>query len=321
MFSFQWQVPENGFEWISGQHAPAKTPEQDEEYLVAAGEGRRQSSIEFRVYEPLSNSGLFKEFAKTEPTKEGILSFANRYGTLGGSTRKAVYDREYPKPPTAGSRIANGQPFWFWQREILAVRHATAIWEATNSGDEEFISQFVQWNADGSSGFEYTTPTGWKMTRTAPTERPDIDAMLVRGDLITPAKIANREHINMHLVSSRLLPQLVWERVSGKPRERIRFQVGDLISAIWLQLAQAIDGNREFSQCDECGRWYEVSGDRRADARFCSDPCRFRAYRKRQKEAVRLHASGLSVKEISTQLGSDVKTIKGWIARTGGRKG
>jgi hypothetical protein len=63
-----------------------------------------------------------------------------------------------------------------------------------------------------------------------------------------------------------------------------------LLSAAWLQLAQAIAGNHTYRACKECGDWFEISS--RSDGRtarrlFCSDACKSRDYRRQRQAAVR----------------------------------
>jgi hypothetical protein len=110
------------------------------------------------------------------------------------------------------------------------------------------------------------------------------------------------------------VPELSWDRTHTALQETLRIVPQSLVSALWIQLAKAIEGDRKYRECDVCGTWFEVSGDRRADARFCSNACRFKAYRQRQDEARRLSAEGRSPKQIAKQLGSDVKTVNGWIS-------
>ena len=58
----------------------------------------------------------------------------------------------------------------------------------------------------------------------------------------------------------------------------------DLESALWFQFAQAVSGTQEFIKCVECPSWYEIApGAGRPEKKFCSDACRMRAYRKRNK--------------------------------------
>ena len=53
---------------------------------------------------------------------------------------------------------------------------------------------------------------------------------------------------------------------------------------MWLQFANAIEGDRDYAQCVECASWFEIApGSGRPDKRYCSDACRMRAYRKRKK--------------------------------------
>jgi hypothetical protein len=46
-----------------------------------------------------------------------------------------------------------------------------------------------------------------------------------------------------------------------------------LLTALWLQLAQALSGGKKISACLHCGEWFEAGPDtdKRFDAKFCSD--------------------------------------------------
>ena len=318
MFEFHWRVSESGFEWVRHKYFEAKGEGGEVEYLAEVGDvwpSQPRVPISYRTYEPLKRSALFKMLAGVDPTPAGILAFANEYGTLGDSAERVIVDGGSGYPP----RTTSSQSLSVWRREIVRMRHAVALWEAIKQGDSGFLSQHIQWDAPHNTarmnGFTYTVSTIFTMTFTLPSGMPEIDAMLNLGDPIWPARLALREYVNYRLKELTLAPEIGWNYVHGKLHERIHFVPGDLVSALWLQLAKAIEGDLEYSQCDECGDWYEISGDRRADARFCSDPCRFKAYRKRQKEALRLHAAGVPPKDIAKQLGSDAKTVKGWIAK------
>lgn len=61
-----------------------------------------------------------------------------------------------------------------------------------------------------------------------------------------------------------------------------------LIGALWLQLAESIDGHKEFRQCESCRNWFELAPDKaRADKLYCSQACRSRAYRRRSRETAK----------------------------------
>jgi hypothetical protein len=59
----------------------------------------------------------------------------------------------------------------------------------------------------------------------------------------------------------------------------------------------------------------EMSPDvNRADRRYCSDACRSRALRSRQKQAAEMRAAGKTLREIAKVTGSDIDIIKKWLA-------
>jgi hypothetical protein len=57
----------------------------------------------------------------------------------------------------------------------------------------------------------------------------------------------------------------------------------DLLSALWLQLADALETRRDYKQCAECGKWFSVLSQGGKPREYCSEACRIRAYRKRKK--------------------------------------
>jgi hypothetical protein len=124
-----------------------------------------------------------------------------------------------------------------------------------------------------------------------------------------------QEIINGKIKQHRSYPRLLWERAGNQRRLRLRFQPASLIGAIWIQFALGVEGNRDYRQCEQCRTWFEVAAEKREGAKFCSDACRFKAYRNRQKDARRLHAAGISIGNIATKCGSDVKTVRGWITK------
>jgi hypothetical protein len=64
---------------------------------------------------------------------------------------------------------------------------------------------------------------------------------------------------------------------------RICIRPSHLCDALWIQLAQAIDGCDYLRTCIECKRWFTIkSGQGRSDKEYCSDACKMRAYRKRK---------------------------------------
>jgi hypothetical protein len=64
-------------------------------------------------------------------------------------------------------------------------------------------------------------------------------------------------------------------KLDADPTVGLRFgvEVVSLLSALWLQLIQALRGDAKLRDCLHCGIWFEVGPGtgRRLDAKFCSD--------------------------------------------------
>ena len=91
------------------------------------------------------------------------------------------------------------------------------------------------------------------------------------------------------------------------------YEPESLIAALWLQLARAMSEGTRFTTCAECRAPFPVVS--RREPKFCSDACRFKAYRGRQKRAQELQGSGVSLGEIAGNLHTDVKTVEGWVKK------
>jgi hypothetical protein len=88
----------------------------------------------------------------------------------------------------------------------------------------------------------------------------------------------------------------------------------DLGQALWWQFLLSVCELRNHTQCQVCGRWYELSPQvNRSDRLYCSDACRFKAYRRRRRQAVEMFRERRSIAQIAKELGSDRETIKGWV--------
>lgn len=249
-----------------------------EEWLL---ERRRADGAE-RRYRPLSDeTGLFLMFAQLEPTQAGILSFATQYGLLGGRAEIRV----------AGTEQV-GELLHVWVEEIKAMRGVVGLWDAVRAGRPNAVS-----------------------------------TVLERGDPLSASNVAgNRYRSGERIEAAKvLIAETITDRLQGLVSPAVLHQEGEvafrvmpssLLGALWLQCGLGVTGNREFRECRraKCGKWFELSPDAyRTHRQFCSDPCRFRAYRQRQAEAMRLKGAGVPVREIAQRLDSDVKTVRGWV--------
>jgi hypothetical protein len=118
--------------------------------------------------------------------------------------------------------------------------------------------------------------------------------------------------INEHL-RTKARPQLLWDHRTGQLG--LGFRPTNLISAIWMQLADAVSGKATYRPCLSCGRWLRMGRDAaRAHRLYCSNACRMRGLRSRQQEARSLRSEGRSIEEITDLLKSDLETISRWVA-------
>lgn len=282
LFQFSWGVAEGGYSWLEadplfpiGGNAPTDVP------AVWLTDGQPAGVAGFRVqrYRPLTaDPALFRVFAETEPTREGIQAFANRYGLLGGNTMEAIRLPRHPGDDTAGY----GVPLWAWLEEIRAMRQMVELWDLAAQGNERGLARLIAWS---DTGVAYR-PSGKGAGKRHPSEvpivpnHPDLLGQFPRGDLVLPALYHIQETVNKH-IEGRISPRLLW----GKDHSRLGIYLvpDSLIGALWLQFARAIDGEKQYRRCLACGAWFELSPDTaRTNRRYCNDACRSKAYRARK---------------------------------------
>jgi hypothetical protein len=325
---FQWHVAEGSYRWLDTHHAfePRQKPQ------LFLTDGRPTGTGGFRVmqYLPLAAfPGLFRVFADTQPDRKGIKAFADRFGPLGGNVERQIPLSDQPNAKDVS--LGMGESLAAWNEEIQTMRLAVDLWEAARNGDVGRLERVIFWTEDGRGVQMLTHPElpGERLPNPpARVERAwiagthlgdDVLGRLVRGDLVKPALQYVQSKINAKL-QGRASPRLLWDA----KRERLGLYIvpDGLIGALWLQFARAVERDSKFRQCAECGIWFELArGTARADKLYCSTPCRTKAYRKRQAEAVRLHGEGRPLEDIARELDSDPDTVRGWIERRLGPDG
>ena len=93
-----------------------------------------------RTYRPLENPALFRDFASTIPTPEGILGFANQHGLL--LSQRTTFTE------TASGKTAYGEPINIWQDEIKAMHVVITAWNAINDGSTDVLRNYFTWQND-----------------------------------------------------------------------------------------------------------------------------------------------------------------------------
>ena len=101
-----------------------------------------------RQYAPLDeSSGLFHTFAEIKPSKEGVLSFAKEYGSLGGNLPIRITASGSAPIFSIGTatigkggkveQVVWGEPLQLWTREILLMCQVICLWDCL--GDNKIV--------------------------------------------------------------------------------------------------------------------------------------------------------------------------------------
>jgi hypothetical protein len=260
---FRWSVPEESFCWAKG-HRISDATRSEGAFLAM-----KLTGAKVRLYLPLIDEpALFKRFADTPPNRGGILAFANSYGSLTGGEIIMRADHKW----------VQGESFQFWKVSIAEMRTMVLLWEAAKAGNVEHLSKHIEW-VPGSVLFR-----GHNSSSTIADERmnPEVLARFRQGDLAVPAMYHLQREVNGRLANRGAVPKLLWNKQNDLV---IRISATSLIGALWLQFAKAIEGDREFRQCENesCRKWIEVGGSRgaRSDKRFCTPTCKSRAHQRK----------------------------------------
>jgi hypothetical protein len=313
--AFRWHVAA-GYDWVTAAEADAPQGTSPEQMVAPAVPG-----IPFggKRYAPLQDPALFRVFAATDPAPEGILAFATTFGLLTGGRPLLSPDRHRKSLGLHGERLD------FWQAEVRSMHRAVEVLDLIQAGDLAGLAQRIEFLPleEGPLLVTYAGgPEGEASRGTrAAAEWPKVEIMTgpedsyAPGDLVGPALALVQDEVNRRLGGK---AQVRLERDPECGRPRLALLPSDLLAAMWLQLARAIDADKRYRTCRVCGKWFEVSPEGARETRLtCSESCRSRSYRERQERARRLQEGGWQPKEIARELGTDVPTVRRWLKRAG----
>ncbi len=311
LFEFTWDVCQGGHKWVETKEAHSEDAKKS---LFLTDDVAPGSIFQRKRYRPLhEHSGLFRIFAEVEPTEEGILRFANEYGLLGAEVTVNIRIPLPGKPDTMGI----GEPIEKWKEQISLMRRALDLWEMVRVGDVGGLSRFIHWQQKEKDSWvicelkSYGERGGHVIA--SPEVHPELLERFRPGDLVQPA-LCQIQRVMNEQIKGRVSPRLLWE--VDRTRLGLYIHPASLLGALWLQFASAVDGQKEYRQCQECKTWFELSPEvARTNRHYCSNACRSRAYRQRQENALELDRKHTSIEEIAKILGTNARTVTHWIAR------
>ena len=249
---------------------------------LIAGDQYRQ-----KRYLPLQTFGLFEQFAGTETTEKGILRFANEYGLLTKGVGIELPDRKAPS--ASESPIGVGERLRLWQTEIPVMRRAVKLWRMLiPKPDRERLAQVIRWGQEKETS-NYTAVSyfidGSSDTIASINFAPDLFERFEPGDVVRPARHYLQRIVNVKL-STHISPQLLWEKEDGSRGRNLGlyFCPQNLLAAIWLQFALAIENGEKVIRCGYCGMPFLIGvGAKRRDSQYCKTSHRQMALRNRPR--------------------------------------
>ncbi len=326
LFDFTWDVANEGYRFAKARITKYMDPPVNiypklTKECVCITNGKPWGvAPKITRYKPFESAkSLFLHFSKLDLTEEAICDFASQYGLL--SRPQEIMD-------VATVESYQGEAVLMWENEVVAMKRAVVLWEASKEGRVEFIrSCIVSENQSmlGEQVFKYVDPINYDgisflsgLMQEERTQEISIESymyssahileekpnLLLSSDMSTfkfaiPESCNKEEYTRLALFAAQVIinnklqlhcypPQLIFSMTNDKPE--LNFRPKNLIGAMWLQFARAIDGNKEYRRCAMCPTWMEVGdytnspSSYRRSKKYCSNTCKCKAYRRRQSK-------------------------------------
>ena len=284
---FTWKVAHRGYRWIDCN---------DGRWLCAVDALERPDFPgvfdRYQIQQPLlERTGLFREFAELGSTETEVLGFANKFGLLRDGGNLAV-DTEF------GRTLVHAENLQLWQAEIRALQRAVSLWDAISAGEGQEWAELKA--ALAADELPLAVQRALHIS--------DDDPMMIG--------LAAIQRVTDSRLSEHISPRLIFR--GNTPRLQVCLEPMNLLGALWLQFALAVDLLKRFMKCAHCGSPFEISravrAGKRPDAKFCSARCRVAHYRGRIEQAHRLRSTGMPINEIARELNARVSVVNRWLA-------
>ncbi len=247
---FTWKVHKAGYVSAAGllltDEGDLVSPAVETTIISEGVRYRHESQTAYSYYEPFERfSGLFLEFAHLKDNAASFITFANQYGLLGVER----FEVETVSKPGKAALAMEGERADTWGQEVSTIREAVGSWE----------------------GYRMKTP---KDRKTPGKKPPSISRQRQRS--LEPVMDSIDAHLRGHVVAG-------YDHEPRRALPTVFLEPDSLLTAIWLQFGIAVQENKHFKQCVQCGSWFAVHpGQARSDRQYCSDSCRYKAYRARK---------------------------------------
>jgi hypothetical protein len=269
------------------------------------------------------NEPLVEPFSRLGTTEAEILEFAIKYGHLAETVRIVRSDLNV-KSQTVGK----GELVSFWRQEVRAFQDIYRLFGAWRRREAEELQKRIIWSSKKQAvkAVEVHLPSGAHVEIANSMFTADIERLrqFDFGDLHGPAIFHVQMTINKYL-QDHTATRLLWGMEFAKQSRRfanldaerhapsLMLIPKNLLGAIWLQFAKLIDSRSRMQRCVTCRNLFSIGGGRqnarRADARCCSDRCRWG----QRKFARDLSKQGCPIQEIAKALQQSQSVVKSWV--------
>ncbi len=301
-----------------------------EPVLIETGAREAKRPVSLQPHFLDEDFGLYFEFGDWLTRRDSVLTFARRYGRLGGACEV---------PIVYGGRESIGEPVSRWFAEIRAMDRAIRIRQLIGAANPSRIQGFIRVevlrrrNVPGAAirvvaphdaeplfdPFAFDASLGEEGTHLGPFDEPSItpapetEIEKPTGDqVLDAARMWLGSEINTRISGA------VTTMVSEDPLDGVgglRLVPQNLLAGLWLQLGMAVSGYRKYRTCKKCGKPIELSSrGARNNRRYCGPGCKSDAAADRQREAIELHEQRIEdEREIAVRVGSKPETVRKWL--------
>jgi hypothetical protein len=272
--SWPLHIPAKGFECVDGAQALRADLLKRHRFLVALSRPEKEVSIPEDLYVEFSNLG-----------REGIVDFANRYGTL------RVSGEHFHREPEM--RSSEGEPLDHWIRETSRFKAALDLWYEAQSGTRKTVRRLLSRVLNPSARTTLLRFPPYSIDDPAEHARAIVVTTINAG--LSPAEMPPRrcELPGCHFEPMPWVDATrAWLRTTSGQAPDLVIISTNLIKTLWTQFACLVAGKRKLKRCEasDCklGGYMDVTNSERPGARrmhpTCAERLKKRKYRRPKAE-------------------------------------
>jgi hypothetical protein len=294
---FRMEVPKLGYRWLADADTDSLFTDENKlgsaPYLVLNDQEQKDSLV--RIYFPLRDTpDLFCRFRDLALDAEAILTFANRFGSIGETSH--VIGR-------GGSAFIPAVGISRWREEIQAMVIVDHLWKCILADDRPTLRRYFKWHR---TAFEVILSIGIQGKEILPLNHPYVRDGSARakttwligerwaeplsaigwnhGDVLGPARLAMMDMINPRLLEY-CHPRLYLDKDRGFAGH---LTPNNLLGCVWLQFYLSIIGQLKLRRCTVCGFEMDVTLSRSTKKMhdLCSKSRRMRKWRGKTAECL-----------------------------------